>query len=780
MRSALWAVLALGLALPAVAQEPAPSPSPSPSPIPLPPTPPEPPTPGTPVEAAVRSETAGSPALPSGFNVRRIDFGLAGVETDTNSSKFREYRAVPTGVVLPYLRFAGEDAFPYDVAAWNVLQEDARYRVEAAPGSFFVLAEFVKVPHRFGNDARSLLEDTGRGVLSFSDTFQQTFQNAIQQQFAVRPANVNFAFLNGLVGPSLASATPFDLKLMRERGHLEFGWGGDRPIDVRLSYSHEKRRGNRGSGTAFGFGNVVETPEPIDYRTEDIGLSAEWDRSWGLLRGAVNFNRFSNSLQVQTFDNPFRAVASTDASAYQAPGSASINGPAFGRLALPPDNQSVTGIVGGLWRFAKRSRVSADVSLGQWAQDEPFIPFTSNTAITTPIRASELSSLPTSSLDGKLRVVSGNAALTTGPWDGFTFSLRARRYDMDNKTPRVEFEEGYVRFDAAFEDIPRISVPYGYTNDKLQATASYDFGKASLEAGYRFEAMDRTFRETERTTQNMLSGSLRVRPIDWAVLRATVERGSRDFDHYDAEESEDASFLNPGPPANLTILRRYDQAAKDTTRVSGQVQVSPWGSSSFGLTYVRAKDDFKDLSHGLIDAKNEAFTADADYTPSDRLSVFAFYTREDIRSFQRGRQSAATLSTNPLDDWTADVRDKVDSVGGGGTVAVVKDRLDLSVSGTYQKVDGNNDLDSPAGGTPDVAFDIAQYDDTKIVSLNAELTYKLQGGWRLALGGWFEDYETQDAASSGLTNYLPGSFFLAGNDGNYRAHVIYARASYSW
>jgi MtrB/PioB family decaheme-associated outer membrane protein len=776
MRSASWVFLALSLALPAGAQEPAPSPSP----IPLPPAPPPPATPGTPTEAAARSETAGAPALPPGFHVRRIDFGLSSVETDTNSSKFREYRSVPTGVVLPFLRFAGDAKFPYDVAAWNVLQEDARYRVEAAPGSFLVLAEFVKVPHRFGNDARSLLEDTGRGTLSFSDTFQQTFQTAIEQQFARNRTGVNFAFLNALVGPSLAAQDPFDIKLMRERGHLELGWGGDRPVDLRLSYSHEKRRGTRGSGTSFGFNNVVETPEPIDYRTEDLGLSAEWTQSWGLVRGLVNLNRFTNSLPVQTFDNPFRAVSTTDPSAYQSPSSSSVNGASFARLALPPDNSSVTGSLGAVWRLGKRSRLSADAALGQWAQDEPFIPFTTNSAVTTPFDATDPSTVPTASLDGKIRIVSLNAAFSTRPLDNLTLSARARRYDLDNRTPRIEFRDGYVRYDGVFEDIPRISVPYGYTSDRVHATAAYDFGKATLEGGYRFEAMDRTFRETEETRQHTVSGSLQVRPLDWAVLRGTVERASRDFDVYHAEEAEHASFLDPGPAVNLPLLRRYDQAAKDTTRVVSQLQLTPWGSGTLALSYMRAKDDYEDLSHGLLEADNEALSAEADYTPSERLSVFAFYTREDIRSLQRGRQSGATPSTSPLDDWTADVRDKVDTFGGGGTVAVVKERLDLALSGTYQRVDGNNDLESPPGGTPDVAFDIGLYDDTKLVSLNAELTYKLRGGWRLALGGWFEDYEIEDAASSGLRNYTPGSFFLAGNDGNYRAHVIYTRASYSW
>ena len=160
--------------------------------------------------------------------------------------------------------------------------------------------------------------------------------------------------------------------------------------------------------------------------------------------------------------------------------------------------------------------------------------------------------------------------------------------------------------------------------------------------------------------------------------------------------------------------------------------------------------------------------------------MFAFFTRENISSFQRGRQSGSTPSVNAADDWTADMEDKVDSVGGGATVSLVKDLLDLSVTGSWQKVDGNNDLDSPPGGSPDVATDIPLFDDTKLLTLNAELVWKIQRGWRLALGGWFEDYEIQDANSSGLANYVPSSFFLAAIDSDYRAHVLYLRASYSW
>jgi hypothetical protein len=57
---------------------------------------------------------------------------------------------------------------------------------------------------------------------------------------------------------------------------------------------------------------------------------------------------------------------------------------------------------------------------------------------------------------------------------------------------------------------------------------------------------------------------------------------------------------------------------------------------------------------------------------------------------------------------------------------------------------------------------------------------------RLGVGGWYEQYKLRDLNTNDitqdivLTNYVPGSFFLAANDSDYKAHVIYIRASYLW
>jgi MtrB/PioB family decaheme-associated outer membrane protein len=778
MKRTMWLAALLGMGVPALAQEPA--------------------TPASPAPAT----TDMGPA----FSLRRIDFGIEAADSDTNSSRFREYRAVPTGLFLPFVRFAGDQKFHYDVAAENVLQSDARYRARAEPGSVAIRAEFVKIPHRFGNRAHTLLEDTGPGVLSISPTLRQTVQGTLERQFATNRNAINYTFLNSLVSPSISTQSPIDLALLRERGQVEVRLTRDKPYDVRLTYFQEKRRGTRAAGTSFGFGNVVESPEPIDYRTRDFGASAEWTRKSLLLRGAFHYNDFANRVPFEEFANPFRATDATDASAYTGPASGSIGGAAFGRVSLPPDNKSVTGSLGFLYKFGKRSRFSADAALGQWTQNDAFMPFATNTAITTPLRATDLGALPARSFDGKVRTFSFSSLFTTRPADHLNITARFRRYDLRNDSPRIRFPEGYVRFDAVWEDIPRISVPYGNTTDAFTASAAYDFGSVNLEAGYRYDKWDRTFRETESTNQNVGYLKADLRASDWVVVRGSFEKGTRDFGGLEIEKSEDASFLEPGAPANLLAVHpetvcpggticnlRFDQSKKDIDRYGALVELSPGGKASVTFSYLKGKDRYTETLFGLVRADNEALTAEADYTPSERVNLFAFYTRENITTFQRGRQSGATVSVNPLDDWTSEIKDKADSVGGGATFGLVKEKVDLTFNGSYQKVDGNNDFSAAVGGAPEVGrrttggiTDIPFFDDTKIYTLSAELAYHVTKGLRLGLGGWYEQYKLRDLNTNDisqgvvLTNYVPGSFFLAANDSDYKAHVLYIRASYLW
>jgi MtrB/PioB family decaheme-associated outer membrane protein len=799
----ILAFVILAFSTPALAQQaepPAPQPKPAQEAA-------ETPAPEEPGEEP--AEPPAAPALPgwpesqifAGFKPGptqfRIDFGAQRLSIDTESSKFDEYRDVPDGAPLSFFGLSSvADQGRYVITGEDVGQRDVRYTIEAERGDFGINVVYDQIPHRFGNDARTLLQQTSRGRFEVSDTLQRSFQTSIEQQRAISPAGVNFAFLRDLVSPSLDAANTIDIGLERKRGLLELSYGPGELWDwsgseatgaapslgsaygVKVSYFQENRVGDRQAGTSFGFGNVVETPEPIDYVTRDVGISAELPLRSAVVRAGISYNDFTNKIPGLLFDNPFRVTDATDANAYQSPSSSSILGSSRGQVALPPSNRAITGTVGFLMKLPASSRLNADFALSHWSQNETLLPYTVNTAITSPLNASDPASLPVSSFDGKITTLSGGLSFASRPFPKLGINARYRVYDMDNKSERVELP-GYVRFDAVWEDIPRISVPYEYGTQRGDLAVTYDLGPVTLEGGYRHDVTNRTFRETEETTENALRLAADFRPLPWVAVRTSYELGSRDFDHYDPERSEHASYLDPGPTVNLPLLRRYDQAAKDLDRISALIQVTPFdGSLAVTLQLLQSTDDYDDDSDfGLLESVSRSWTIEADYAPADRWSVYAFYSNESYDTFQRGRQSGATPSTNPLDDWTAKIQDDVGSVGVGGSYAL-NDHADLKFFTRYQRVDGNNDLDSPPGGTPDVAFDIVSFDDTKLWTSSAELEYRLTDVWRLSVGGWIEDYQARDAQTTGIGNYMPGGFFLAPNDADYRGNVLYVRASY--
>lgn len=729
---------------------------------------------------------AAAPATVTPLFTNFIGAGLQGRNVDTNSSKWEEYRDIPEGLVGPELRLFGSTANnTWLVTAEKIQEEDRRFDVRFDSDVIGIDFFYDQIPHRLGNEAKSVLNRVSEDQWGLADNAQRQIQSALEAQFAANPSGINFNFLNNLVGPLINTPYVFDLGFDRLRGGLALQLFPEGPVDTRVSFFQENREGTRAAGTAFGFGNVVETGEPIDYVTREAGVRLEAPFKNGLVRGAVVLNEFQNRISSYTFDNPFRVTDSTDASAYQAPGRASINGASFGRIALAPDSTQFTASIGGLYRLPMNTRVTADVSFGTLRSDDELIPFTTNTSIRTPSGhlATDPSALPVSEFEGEINTVTGIFAITSRPVAGLNLTARYRLYDLDNDSPRIRFEEGYVRFDGVWEDIPRITVPYGWTNNRLDLIASYDLfgGIASIEGGFRRDIMERTFRETEETTEDTFRIAGDVRPFSWLVARASYEFGNRDFDHYDPEHSEHASYLDAGDPVNLTLLRRYDQAARDTQRLVTMVRLQPLDSLGIGVNYVRYFDDYDDESDfGLLQWRNASYTVDADYTPSDRWSVFAFYTHDDLRGFQRGRQSGGTLSTNPADDWTADNTDKANSWGAGANFNIIPDKISLNLTTRFQQVTGWANLESPPGGTPDLAFDIPALDDTTLLTATAELSYIVSNAWNLAVGTWFEDYEIRDALQTGVRPYMPGGFFLVPEDGDYNGVVAYVRSTYRW
>jgi MtrB/PioB family decaheme-associated outer membrane protein len=726
------------------------------------------------------------PAPKKGFTFRLDPLVLEILDTrvDTNSSKFGEYRDVSKGFFLPYLGIHGESADgEREVAlrAQNVSRRDARYTLDyGAAGRYHFLLDYNKILHRFGNDGHMLWTRTGDGVYEIADPIQGAIQSRLEQQFAANRNGITFSFLNGLLAPYLATANPVDLGLVRDRTLAQLDVGGPAGFAWGLQVTHENRRGNRPYGASFGFSNATEIPEPIDYDTSAADLGGEWNGKSGGLRFGYRYARFENHVSTMIWDNPFRLTSATDPNAYTAPGSSSINGSARGFADLAPDNDASSLYLDGRTHFGGGWWANGSAGYSMMKQNDPLLPYTLNSAIVgiaengSTFDPTNPANLPVRKADTEVRVANVSAQTGTrfgaGAKQPFSLVFRYRYYDYDDRSPRVEFP-GYVRFQSVWEAIGRVTVPFSYRKQNVGAELGWDLAHATrLGLSFERESWDRDFREVKKTDEDIVRLTFDTHPVEKFNLRARYEHGDRAIGAYNTAAAE-FSFVDPEVPTNLPDLRKYDEAARVYNSYNVEAQILASEAWNLTLAVTGRKDDYDKSRFGLQDDDVRQYNAELGYTPGEKLNFYLFGNRIDRTTRQQARQSGATPSTNPLDNWSA-AFDEVNDNWGLGLTAKLAARWSTDVSMQWTKSDGKADLFSPPGGAPDVAVGFDNYEDYKLFMGGAQLNYRITPAASAGLFYRYEDYTIDSFIRQGLLNYLPGALLLNPNNGDYKAHLF--------
>jgi MtrB/PioB family decaheme-associated outer membrane protein len=720
------------------------------------------------------------------FHLDPLDFGVQLTDVDNNSAKFEEYRDLKSGFILPKLGLTGESGDgnrTFSLQAENLRRDDARYTLDyGVAGKYSVTLDYNKIPHRFGNDGHTLEVRTGPGRYEIADPTQAAIQGAVASQFAISPAGVTFGFLNNLLTPYLAAASSVNVGLQRDRTRAEIALAKGSPIGWTLEYTHENRVGTRPFGGSFGFNNVVEIPEPIDYDTTGAGLTGTWGSKRGSLSFGYRWSKFENNISTVTWDNPFRAVSSTDPSAYLGPSSSSMNGSTVGFADLAASNKADTAFLSGRATLGGSWWANGSVNYTQMKQDDPLLPYTLNSAIRginfdgTTFDPTNPANLPARNADNKVDVTSLNGNLGSRLGDRFSLTFRYRYYDYDNKSKRIEFP-GYVRFQSVWENIARVSVPYAYKRQDLGAELNWDVARnTTFGLSYNLQSWDRKFREVAKSDEGTLKLTFDARPKDWVSLRAGYTRGDRHVDHYDPNAAE-ASFVEAEAITNLPALRKYDEAPRVLDAYNASVQLTPSEAWSFQVGVTRNKEDYTRSQFGLLNDDTLSTNLELGYTPNEHNNVYVFGEIADRKTDQRSRQSAATPSVNPLDDWGIKFKERNDTWGLGWT-AKPADRWTFDLLGRYSKSDGSADFFAFAGGAPlaspprTAPTDIGNYEDYKLVSGEVKLGYRLTANATAGLTYRYEDYTIDSFILQGLTNYLPGALLLDANNGDYTGNIF--------
>jgi len=728
-------------------------------------------TPATPAAAS-------APAKGFTFRVDPLVLGVMRSHVDNNSAKWEEYRDMSNGFIIPWLHVVGEgaDDRELDFSAVNARRDDARYTLTyGVPGRYELLVDYNKIPHHFGNNGHMLWTRTGPGRLEIADPIQASLQGQIAAQLATSPAGINYAFLNRILSPYLATAQSINLGLERNRFLAQLDLGRMGPLAWALEYDHEKRTGNRAYGGSFGFSNATELPEPIDYDTTGAQLAGEWNTATAGLSFGYRYSKFENNIDTLIYDNPFRITGATDPSAYTAPGAGSIGGSNLGVADLAPDNRADILFLNGRTRFGTWFANGSAV-YDVMKQNDPLLPYTLNSSIVGinehggTFDPTNAASLPASSANRKIATTAFNADLGTRFGESLDLTFRYRYYDLANKSSHIEFP-GYVRYHAVWEAIGRQPALYGYTKQNAGAELGWEVARATrLGFSYMRESWDRKLREIKSSDEDIFKGTFDSRPANWFTLRASYQYGDRKIGRYDVNAAED-TFVEPESATNLPDLRKFDEANRKQHLYNVQGQFFPTDAWNFFVGVMGNNQKYDKSLFGLQKDDNTTYNAELSYAPGDNFNLFVFGSRMDRSVRQKARQSGATPSTNPLDDWTANLDETTDTWGAGIT-AKLSAKWTTDVSANWSKSDGTVALFSPPGGSPDVAVGFGNYDNVKLFSILGRLDYQVTKSFKTGLFGRWEDYKIDSFILQGLQNYLPGALLLDPNYGDYRGSVL--------
>lgn len=570
----------------------------------------------------------------------RVEIGVRHIFGDRQAAKFREYRDIPVGLYIQRfevnLNSLLNERFFLDYQTRETVEKDQSHLLSTGlNGKYRLVLRWDQTPHFFTNTTKTLFTDAGNGRFTAPSPLRSSLQAA--------PAGLN-GFLEG--------ARPLDIGLRRNTGSGTFTYTPTANLNIDVAYSREKQSGSRPFGsTTNAFTNTIEHPEPIDYRTQQVKAGAEYaNHEWGLQWG-YSGSLFKNAVSELVWDNPFRT-------------SDIAGGSSRGRIDLYPDNKAHSLNVAGAFNLPASTRFMGSVVRGWMRQNDPFVPFTVNSAI------ENVPQPPASSLDGRKQTLAMNYTVNNHAIQALSLTARYRSYDYDNDSRSLVFPQ-YVSTDGSLASTPRRNLPYAYDqrNAAFEAVWKISHGY-SFKLGYEWERFGREHRDVERSIEHTAGAAFDVFHVPWFTFRASYRHGERQPEHY--EPNEESFPLGEGPTAlgQLHDLRKFDQAARGRDRGEALVQFDPTDRLSLSGSLGTTQDNYKASRYGLLKSIDYNVSFDATYSLHPDLAVFAEYSREQYKYDMRSRQRVPLTATAPANDttnndWESRIRDRIDTWGAG-------------------------------------------------------------------------------------------------------------------
>jgi MtrB/PioB family decaheme-associated outer membrane protein len=684
-----------------------------------------------------------------------VEIGVRALAGDRDSSQFDRYRDLTPGL---YVQQASLDldhlfhsTYYLNFQTRQSWQNDQQFFARFGKyGKFGCEVRRDGTPHDFTAASVTLFTESSPGVF--------TIPNAARTQLVSNPSSLNQV---------LGGAAAVDIALRR---HLTGGGCQFTPTgswSFSANYTHDDEAGYRPLGTTLNDeSQVLEQMEPIQYRTDTITVGAQYSSSKFAFETGWGASFFNNDRPALRWDNPF---VSDNA----------VGSGAQGQMALYPDNSTQGMSFAAAWNIGKFTRLMVSVSPEWMRQNQAFLPFTVNTAVTG------VPALPATSLNGRKTTVASNITITSHPIQHLFLKAQYRDFDYINNTPSLFFSN-YVYTDRQLDNLARQSLPYGFNQQSIGTSASWLLHKGeSITTSYEFVDMTRQHRDVATSHEHIGSITFDANPKQWFSLRTSYQHSNRKPENYVWNLD---LYPQGGNPAVIDGWQMYDEAARIRNKGSALLQIDPSDRLSFTASYDNSQDRYRDSMYGLVGYRTADTGLDVTYQLYNGISLFANYAYERYNADQRARQYSKTnISSN--NDWESYIGDRINT--GSAGISISRLRRGLTFDAFYSLAAVKGRINTRALGNPALAGFLVttaqDYPETssRFHTLTGAVRYRLGSNLYSKISYVWERYDRTDFQLQYLTPNMSSfdpkmntSIFLGADVPGYQVHIVSASLEY--
>jgi MtrB/PioB family decaheme-associated outer membrane protein len=600
----------------------------------------------------------------------------------------------------------------------------------------------------------------------------------------------------------------YDIK--QERDIYKLGGGfyvGDWKVSV--NYRQDNRDGSKLIGAVMGNsgGNPRSAILPYDLNdsTKQVEATASWTGKDVQTQISFWYSKYDDNSNSLTWQDAYT-------NAWGAAGATAAYPTGFGRLGLMPSNDfwQLKGTTG--WNVTPTSRLTGTLAYSESKQDDAYLPYTVNPNL------SVTTALPRSSLNGEIKNTLLDLSYLSRPLSKLSLKLNYHYDKHDNNTPSDWYS--YVGGDTTDQTpIPpgtdpntiassrvRMNLPPSTEENRFTIDGTYRLMmRTQLRGWYKYTRINYQESEDEfrsNTTDNEVGAEIRrimSEKFTGALRGSYDQRRGSDFSQQRPYNASYTTAQTVGGSAidNIPTMRQFFVADYNKSLVGVTGTFSATERVSFGTRADYYTMDFKGPDCGGTNdqvapyvpmpaeclgrqkAQGQSYTLDGSATLSEPLSLFAFYTYQQLKTDQTSRSwtgGNVAQATSTAQDWNATIKNSDNTVGLGVNYRPESKRYDFGTQYVYSDGTGSYTLGGPATvGTapvPDVK--------TRLNSFQLYGKYQYSKTMAIRVNYWYQKYHTSDWAFDNSTATSTNNVLLTGQQSpNYTNNVIGISFAYS-